>query len=870
MRLIERQSYIDSLKEQFSKIADGEGHCIFVCGESGIGKTSLLKAFTKDLKKDYQVYEGTCDALFTPRPLAPLYDIAWQIRHDLIDSSTDLHDRAGLFSRFFQELKKQDQISIIVFEDIHWADEATIDFIKFMGRRITHLQCMFILTYRDNEIHPLHPLSNIFGQLSPDSFTRIALNPLSQEAVIKLAEEKGYDGEKVFEVSGGNPFYVNEILSSYSEGVPANIRDAIISAYNRTNEKTRQVWDLLSVIPGKFEIKYLEKFAPAYLEAVDNCMQLQILIQQEGQIFFKHELFRIAIENHLSPLRRVSLNKTILELFLRDFEENNEIERIVHHSKNANAYDLVVKYAPIAAKSAACVGSHIEASKLLYTAIEFFQGDDPDIRISMYESYAYECYLTNSIKQAIIYAGKTLRLLKAAGDVERTADCMRFLSHLRCCDGDRKTALSLGLEAIGILSEEPPSKVKAMAFSNISQLKMHFDDLADSMDWAMKSFAVARGLNDEEALCPALINIGTLNMIIPSSWNEGVEQLRKSLSISLKNSYHEHAARAYANLARNAFRLKDYEFVNNILEDGIRYSDERELPYWNFTILSVKARLMFDKGKWNEAYIIAEKLLNHEYHGSFEIHAVLVMALIKMRKGEFDEAFQLIIKAKALTSKGIELQTMIPLVVASLEYEWLTAQRILETDDLNMVLKMIEGSALTIENSELAFWLMKVRKQHLALKEVYEGYHVKNVAGAHKAAIHKAAAHWNKLGNPYARAMVLFEGSDDDKKDAISIVQDLGADSAFERMKLEMRSSGIKGIPRGLRKSTKLNAALLTGREMDVLELLKDGLQNKEIANKLFISAKTVDHHISAILFKLDVNSRVKAVNEAIKLELIK
>ena len=85
-----------------------------------------------------------------------------------------------------------------------------------------------------------------------------------------------------------------------------------------------------------------------------------------------------------------------------------------------------------------------------------------------------------------------------------------------------------------------------------------------------------------------------------------------------------------------------------------------------------------------------------------------------------------------------------------------------------------------------------------------------------------------------------------------------------------MRSGGIKKIPRGLRESTKTNPAQLTNRELDILQLLQKAVQNKEIAQTLFISPKTVDHHISSILFKLDVNSRVKAVGEAIRLGILK
>ena len=134
----------------------------------------------------------------------------------------------------------------------------------------------------------------------------------------------------------------------------------------------------------------------------------------------------------------------------------------------------------------------------------------------------------------------------------------------------------------------------------------------------------------------------------------------------------------------------------------------------------------------------------------------------------------------------------------------------------------------------------------------------------------RAAALWEKLGCPFEQALAMFEGTEDDKINALQTVRKLGANAVHEKLKKEMRAAGIRSIPRGIRKSTQANPALLTERELGVLQLLKDGLQNKEIAARLFISAKTVDHHISAILFKLDVSSRLKAVQEAKELGILK
>ncbi|WP_431211539.1 hypothetical protein ACQ86N_37815 [Puia sp. P3] len=130
------------------------------------------------------VYQGTCDALFTPRPLAPLYDIIWQIHGDAWDNGN--RDRAALFNRFFHEIASGKGPSIIIFEDIHWADEATLDFIKFPARRITRLHCLFVLTYRDDEIHSLHPLRNVLGAAASGLLYPHAPAPLSRPAVEQL------------------------------------------------------------------------------------------------------------------------------------------------------------------------------------------------------------------------------------------------------------------------------------------------------------------------------------------------------------------------------------------------------------------------------------------------------------------------------------------------------------------------------------------------------------------------------------------------------------------------------------------------------------------------------------------------------------
>jgi DNA-binding CsgD family transcriptional regulator len=862
--LIERDNFLSALDSGFREAASGEGYSFFIMGEAGIGKTSLVKAFLKKTEEESIQYIGACDSLFTPRPLGPLYDLALQINEHWINQINSVSSRAELFSRFVQELTQKQKPVIIVFEDIHWADEATLDFVKFLARRITRLKCLFILTLRDDEINQQYSLRNVFSDLAPDTFTRLVLTPLSKKAVRKLADEKGYDGEDVYSISGGNPFYVNEILASYSLGVPDSVKDSILCFYNRLEDEAKNVLQFLSVIPEGLELTRLYKIDPSFHEAIESCLANKILVIKNNKIFFKHELYRRTIEASLSPFKRIALNKSLLDFFLRSFEEKGEIEKIVHYAKNASDNRLVVKYAPLAAKQAASVGAHIEASKLFYTAIEYFEENDTDQLVKLYEDYAYECYLTNQLQDAIIYQGRALKIWEEKNEVERLGNSLRLFSRLWWFDGNRQKAESYAAKAIEVLNKEPCSKAKAMAYSNMSQLKMLSDQTGECIFWGEKAISIARDVNDDETLAHAMINMGSALMLTQSSAQKGIGLLREALEISLKNSYHEHAARAYTAMGSNAVTIKDYSFAKQTLEEGINYCEERDIDSLKLYMLGWKARLNLETGNWNEAFAIASNLLKKEnLPPVIKIGALTVVATIKIRRGEQDP-LPLLLEAKKLAFVTTELQRIVPALIALLEYEWASGKRCIEQEVLHETMNMFLHLEKISKKCRFFFWIDKMKEHYPEIREKY-----RSSLSTEKTAQQDSVS-WEELGCPYEEALSLFDGTDDDKRKALLIMQQLNASAIYEKLKMEMRSSGIKKIPRGLRESTRANPAQLTNRELDVLHLLKKGIQNKEIAEALFISPKTVDHHISSILFKLDVNSRSKAVTEAARLGIVK
>jgi len=861
MELLERESYFSSLQSQFERTRD-EGCCVFITGEAGIGKTSLVQQFCRRIRSKSAIYSGTCDALFTPSPLAPLHDIAWQMGNNLPDDIRNTEDRSVLFAKFFQTIANHEWPVIILFEDIHWADAATLDFIKFFTRRISQTHCLFLCTFRDNEVHSQHALKNLPGELSPDSYLQLTLAPFSKKIVEQLAEERGYNGDDVYRLTGGNPFYVHEILASYSQGVPQKIKDSILSVYNRHEENTKHIWELLSIIPNYFEIVYLKEMFPSYHAAIEHSLECGILIKKDGFIFFKHELYRRTIESSLAESKRVSLNKSILQHFLIKFEESGQIARIVHHAKHAHVNRLVKKYAPIAARQASSVGAHTEACKLYFTAIKYCGEMDHAELPSLHEAYAYECYLTGKIKEAIAHQQKALELYKGRRGAEKKGNCTRFLSKLWWFDGNRKLAEYFGREAIYLLDKLPSSKAKAMAYSNMAHLKMQSDETAECIYWGKKAIVTAKEVFDESTIADVLNSLGTALMLNDSSRSRGEAFLHESLQFALKNSSHEVVANAYSSIGTNALTIKKYELAKKSLEEGIDYCKEKDLDSMKLYMLAWKSRLYTETGKWEEALNTGLKVLsNKSISAPTKIIALCVVATLKIRRGE-NGAIPLLIEAKSMAFETVELVRIIPVFMALLEYEWLTGEPQIETELLSQTIShMIELGKFRKEGSRFYFWLKKAGKEFL-LPQV-----IKDVA-LNGRGNNGNADYWEKIGSPYEYALALFDGNEHDKRKSIAIIRELRAVPVLEKLKREMKYDGIKGIPRGLRQTTSENPAKLTGREMDVLQLIKEGIRNKEIASRLFISPKTVDNHITSILFKLDVNSRGKAAQKAIELHM--
>ena len=861
MDLLERAEFFDQLHDTLAEVMHGHGRVALVTGEAGIGKTSLVEQFTEKQKDHCRVLWGGCDALFTPRPLGPLHDIAQQLRSNLISLLENEAPRAAIFSAAFEELQNK-TATILVIEDVHWADEATLDLLKFLGRRINKLNSLLIVTYRDDEVPTEHPLRLVLGDLPRSFLRRLRLPALSQNAVDELAARAGKRMDELYAVTAGNPFFVTEALASDDQGVPESVSDAVLSRLARLTPAARAVVELVSVVPAKAELWLLDETVNPTTALLEECVDAGILLLDTVAVGFRHELARRAVEDSLPAPRAQSLHGKVLQALLSRGAESH-LARVVHHAAKSGDAAAVLEYAPIAARQASALNAHRESASHYETALRYAGLLPPEQRAALLEHRSYECYVTAQLNDASEARLEALKIWKQLGNKIRQGDNLRWLSRFAWYLGRNEEAEAFASEAITLLETLPVSPELAWAYSNRAQLHVLGSQLDEAIAWGLRAIELAQEFGATETLVHALNNVGFAQLLAHD--DQGRARLEESLRLSLDHNLEEHASRAFTNISAISIWHRDYKLARRYLNEGITYAIEHDLESCKRYMTTARAVVNFETGDWTGATEDAASVLKDSRgYGVTRIAALTVLGHVRVRRGDPD-ASRALTEAHELAMETKEVQRIAPVAFARIEMAWLAGKSEQVVAETQSILEMGKNDNDPWLQGAFAFWLWRAGVTQPLTHEIAEPYALQ-IAGNWRA----AADLWRELGCPYEEAGALSDGDEAAQRAALTIFEKLGAEPAAERLRNKLRATGVRGIPRGPRQTTIENPAGLTARQMEVLSLLSEGCINAQIAERLFISAKTVDHHVSAILAKLDARTRAEAVSIALQSDLIK
>lgn len=424
--MIGRESALSTLGQALHAAQQGQGQCLLIVGEAGIGKSRLVAELcSRAVAEQFLIWEGHCFEQDLSFPYAPWIDalraflapksstetgeLLGALASELIKVLPELSllipdlrpnpplDAESEKRRLFETVARlgaqlaKTQPLLVVLEDVHWSDEASLELLHFCARRFGPLPLLLVVSYRSDEVSPW--LLYSLAALNRDRLVReLRLGPLARHEVEQLARAilkpehtvTAERWERFISLTEGNPFFVEEMLKSLIQAgeldnlpVPHGIQDFVQRRVEQLPESTRQVLTLASVIGERFDFGLLQEIAaqdePSLLRMLKALITAHLIVEQSAdQFVFRHALTRHAVYATLLLRERQALHQRIGETIEGCVGARTDVSvaQLAYHFYQAGVWQKAMLYSQRAGEQAQALYAPREAVAHFTHAIE--------------------------------------------------------------------------------------------------------------------------------------------------------------------------------------------------------------------------------------------------------------------------------------------------------------------------------------------------------------------------------------------------------------------------------------------------------------------------------------------------------------------
>lgn len=825
--------------KRLAAAAERGGRVVLVRGDAGIGKTSVVQTFL-DTSQTHGLV-GRCDDASVPLVLGPFREIFRQAGVPL--DPTEIEDARARLGEVV------DYCPCLVIEDLHWGDEATLDLVSYLGRRVSDMSLLLILTMRpSDDVHLVRCLAQM-----PDHTLDIELQPLSRSSVSAMATAVGRPTTKVFEQSNGNPFLVTEILASPDGTVPERVTHATLARLSHHSHPAIALAQLLSVFPRGAIWEDLESLRPDATTAVDELEKGRWLVFSAGRIGFRHELLRLAVEESLSTARRRRLNREVLDQLA---SSGADAATLAHHAEQAGDTKQFLETTIVAARQFARAGTHRDALTHLLRVESHSSLLPADEQARFAEALGVELTIggrTSEARQRLVTASE---LWEELGDRNSQARVLSELSPVTWRLGDKVRSLTELEEALKLLADSDDRDLIVRTRVNRAQvigMLSRWPDALAQLEMAMPEAVSVGG----ESLAMAYGIRGNARRMLGDD-ETGRSDQRAAIDLALRLGKEVVAMTSHTNRVAASLTTLDLAEIDDEFREALSLADEIQAGYARSGLEGLRCHLHELRGEWDTALAESSRLIEGTHAPVALIRPRTVGGSIQVRRGD-DSGVALVEDARDVAGNLYDIQRLGPVMVALAELQWLG--KVEASDDLLYSAGLARASGHVRYQAELSLWCHRLGIDGPDLPARGPAPLLAELRGDWQAAV----TAWEDMGLPYYRTLTLaFSDNPDAMREAVVEASRLGASTTVDRIRARLRGAGHR-VGRGPGKATLANPGGLTQRQVDVVQLLARSLTNQEIAAQLFISRKTVDHHVSAILTRLGVENRRRAGEWAIE-----